>query len=261
MTLFGVQAVEAVGRIFTDLLVVEEPADFEALVQAAIDTRGCWSGEVSLRSAGISLVAVSCTVAETCLPGSDQAVRLWIARSDSEEREIAYAAQLRQMATQLTLVEEQQRREIAEDLHDHLGQGLALVQMRLREMQGNAVFCGLDSQIDEMRSLLGQAIRYTRTLTFEISSPVLYEIGLEAAFESFAEQLGRKRLLQVEVRSSDMLPALREDIRVILFRSVRELLLNVINSGVGSGAICAAAKARLGKIEVSNHAAPDSQHP
>ena len=77
----------------------------------------------------------------------------------------------------MVILEERQRRAIAEDLHDHLGQALALLRMKLVETQGYAVFCGFDSSFEEMKALLDQIISYTRNLTFEISSPVLAEFG------------------------------------------------------------------------------------
>jgi PAS domain S-box-containing protein len=246
--LLGVAAHEAVGAPLSELLVVDEPEGLEAQVRAAIDARGWWRGRVSLRAGSDRPASLSCAVTEVLPPGEENEIRVWVARSEGGLQDLAYAARLRQMATQITLAEEQRRREIAEDLHDHLGQGLALVQMRLREMQGNAVFCGLDSQIEEMRTLVEQAIRYTRSLTFELSPPALYEIGLEAALESLAEQLGRKHHLLVGVRASDGLPRLREDLRVILFRSARELLLNVVKHAGASRVTVTIARSTTGVV-------------
>ena len=227
-SLFGLTTDDAVGEDLGDVMSVEEPVGLDALVRAAIDSRGSWSGKVKVRSAAGHRVAAACTVTEVVLPGTDEELEVWILRGDGGMGDRSTEAKLRQVVARFTLSEEQQRRAIAEDLHDHLGQGLALVQMRLRQLQGNAVFCGLDAQIEEMRTLLAQAIRYTRTLTFEISPPVLYEIGLDAALESLAEQLGRRHGLKVVVRSEQDLPVIDEDARAILFRSVRELLVNVV---------------------------------
>lgn len=132
------------------------------------------------------------------------------------------------MAAELIVSEERQRREIAEDLHDHLGQGLAMLRLKLQELKGNAVFCGLDHSITDMERLLDQAIRYTRSLTFEISPPVLYELGLGAAIEWLAETYSKRHGLEIELALEELPTGLAHPLRVMLFKSVRELLLNVV---------------------------------
>ncbi len=139
-----------------------------------------------------------------------------------------YEESLRRLASELALSEERQRREIAEDLHDHLGQGLAMLRMKLMKLRGNAVFCGLDGNIDEMDKLLGKIIRYTRSLTFEISPPVLYELGLGPALEWLAEEYSSRHGLSIGVELNELPEELPSPMRVMLFKSMRELLINVI---------------------------------
>ncbi len=64
-------------------------------------------------------------------------------------------AQLRRLATELTLAEERERRAIASDLHDHIGQALAVIRARLRQMQSNAMFSGMEKDIEETLAALG----------------------------------------------------------------------------------------------------------
>lgn len=137
-----------------------------------------------------------------------------------------YQRQLRRLATELALTEEKERRRIAADLHDHIGQALAFIRMRLSEFQGDAVFCGYAQSIEEIRRLLDQTIAYTRTLTFEISPPLLYELGLGPAVEWLGEEFRQKRNLPVRVTVGQGLPSLSDERRITLFQCVRELLLN-----------------------------------
>jgi signal transduction histidine kinase len=150
------------------------------------------------------------------------------ALAEAERRLLEHRQRSRRLASELVLAEERQRRVIAEDLHDHLGQGLALLRLKLHELQADAVFCGLDHALDDMDALLAQAIRYTRSLTNEISPPVLYELGLSAAIEALAESVGRKQGLSIVVTGEVSPTLLPQPVQVVLYRSLRELLHNVV---------------------------------
>ncbi len=99
--------------------------------------------------------------------------------------------------------------------------------MRLQNLRGDAVFGGHGDALGDLVSLSDQAIRYTRGLTFELSPPVLYELGLGPALDWLGEQTARKHGLKVKVKDKLRTP-LSEDIKVMLWKSARELLHNVV---------------------------------
>ena len=146
----------------------------------------------------------------------------------AQEKIDRYQRQLRKLASELSLSEERQRRAIAQDLHDHIGQALAFMRMRFLRLQGDAVFSGFSDSMADIMKLLDQTINSTRSLTFEISPPVLYELGLRAAFEWLAEQFGVKHDLNVTVQTDGLIDRLPDDSRVVLFKSVHELLVNAV---------------------------------
>jgi signal transduction histidine kinase len=151
-----------------------------------------------------------------------------VAANERLERQVAErTASLRRLASQVCLAEERERRQIAEDLHDHLGQGLALIKLRLQRLRGDAVLGGHGDALGELVSLSDQAIRYTRGLTFELSPPVLYELGLGPALDWLGEQTALKHGLQVKVHDRCGL-ALPDDLKVMFWKSARELLHNVV---------------------------------
>ncbi len=151
-----------------------------------------------------------------------------LAANERLERQVAdRTASLRRLAAEVCLAEERERRRIAADLHDHLGQALALMKMRLQNLRGDAVLGGHGSTLDELVALSDQAIRYTRSLTFDLSPPVLYELGLGPALEWLGEDLARRHGLKVAVRDRARL-ALPDDLKVMLWKSARELLHNVV---------------------------------
>jgi signal transduction histidine kinase len=146
----------------------------------------------------------------------------------TEERVEEYQRQLRRLASELTLTEARQRRIIAGELHDHIGQALAFIRMHLVRLRGDAVFSGFEDSIAEILKLVDQAINSTRSLTFQISPPVLYELGLGAALEWLGEELGAEHGVAVSVRADRAVDALTDDTRVLLFQAGRELLVNAI---------------------------------
>lgn len=148
--------------------------------------------------------------------------------NESLERQVAErTASLRRLAAEVCLAEERERRRIAEDLHDHLGQALALMKIRLRQLRGDAVFGGHGDALAELVALADEAIRYTRGLTFDLSPPILYELGLGPALEWLGEDTTRRHGLRVKVRDRNR-PALPDDLKVMLWKSARELLHNVV---------------------------------
>ena len=88
--------------------------------------------------------------------------------------------------------------------------------------------------IKEVRECISQAIYYTRSLTFELGLPILYDLGLEAALEWLGEQLHEQHDLEIQVHREQQTKPLGEAARVLVFRVVRELLTNVIKHAQAS---------------------------
>lgn len=144
-----------------------------------------------------------------------------------DERIEAYQKQLRRLATELSLAEAKERREIASDLHDHIGQALAYVSQKVSLLQGNTIFSGQSEDFAEILSILDQTIKYTRNLTVEISPPVLYELGLPAAIDWLAERAEKRYKLKIKISQSGRAHEISDDIKVFLFKAVQELLVNI----------------------------------
>jgi signal transduction histidine kinase len=144
--------------------------------------------------------------------------------------------QVRALASALALAEQRERRRIAEILHDHVQQMLYGVQMRTfligMDMGGNHASDSnsspLHDHLAEMEELLNDAIQTTRTLTVELSPPVLKSEGLGAAFSWLANQMRKMHDLSVELHIAADYRLSSEDLRVLIFHLVRELLFNVV---------------------------------
>lgn len=154
-------------------------------------------------------------------------------RKRSEEEIRAYQEQLRALASEISLVEERERRRLATDLHDHIGQTLALTQIKLGEIKEWAEGTPVSGSLDEIRHLVEQAIKSSRELTFELSPPILYDLGFESAVEWFGDYLQEHHGLQVSVRSDEHYKPMGNETMVLLFQMVRELMLNAAKHAQG----------------------------
>jgi PAS domain S-box-containing protein len=147
-------------------------------------------------------------------------------RKQAEEKLLLYQQQLQSLASELSLAEERERRILAAELHDQIGQTLSLVKMKLHGLRAHLPDESARQQFDETRGFLDQAIRDTRSLTLELCPPVLYELGLAAALEWLTESFRAKTGINCLVRARSG-ANLSDDIKGVLFRAVRELLFNV----------------------------------
>jgi DNA-binding response OmpR family regulator len=136
---------------------------------------------------------------------------------------------LRCLASKLSLAEEQERRRLSTDLHDHIGQTLALAQIKLGGLQHEVSSPEGMENIQEVRDLINHAINYSRSLTFELGSTVLHDLGLEEAIEWLAEEFQKRHNLPIAVHRDGQLKPLEDNVLVLVFLSFRELL-NIVTS-------------------------------
>lgn len=157
----------------------------------------------------------------------NRALKDEVAERRRSEREIRqYQRQLRSLASELSLAEERERRAIAADLHDHIGQALAVIKLKFLQLHCNSVLCKFKDSIEDIRVHLDEAIETTRSITFELSPPVLYELGLLPALQWLAEESQRKCRISVEVTTEGEERRLADETKATLFKSARELLFN-----------------------------------
>ncbi|MDP2810764.1 MAG: chemotaxis protein CheB [Rhodocyclaceae bacterium] len=132
-------------------------------------------------------------------------------------------SQLRKLAARLTMTEERERRMLAQDLHDNLGQLLAVIKIRLSLLAAGSI----QSSVNQIVELVDQAEESAQSLTFQLSPPILHTLGFVPALEWLAEEIERVFGLVVHVDKEGDLKPLAAEMQAVLYRSVRELLINV----------------------------------
>jgi signal transduction histidine kinase len=142
-----------------------------------------------------------------------------------QSSQIRRQKQLKALTQQLVRTEERERRRIAAVLHDSIGQTLFAIKWEVQRLLDK---CDPDSRSDQrVLSYLDSCIDETRTLNAELYPPELYDLGLSSALSTMAGHFGQKFGLHVEVISSGAPDSDDEELKIVLFRSVSELLNNV----------------------------------
>ena len=143
-----------------------------------------------------------------------------------EKRLFEYQEQLRSLTSQLTLTEEQERKRIAAEIHDSISQSLALAKIKLGTLM-QAVSSTAAQDVAAVRSLLDQSIREARSLMFDLSPPFLYEFGLKKALEWVLEDMEKQHGIKTRLAWNGN-EEIYDDVRIIFYQSIRELLINVV---------------------------------
>ncbi len=149
------------------------------------------------------------------------------AQKKAEEEILTYQKHLSTLASELSLAEERIRRHTAVELHDTVAQVLAFAKMKLGIIRKSAPDRSLTNSVDEVISLIEEVIANIRGITSELSSPILYDMGLVPAVEWLVQRMRQSHGLDIELIRDREPEPLAPDIKILLFQIVRELLVNV----------------------------------
>jgi len=175
-----------------------------------------------------------------------------VARGLAEESLRAAALEMSSMESR---IEERERHFIASDLHDFVGQNLAVLLFKLaalrKDLSSSPELLG---RLEEIRELIGKTIQYTRSLTVELSPPVLSQLGFVAAVESLAEGIQKTFGIRTRVTDDGRFKQTDDETRYLLFRIVRELLMNIVKHAQASDIkICLAGSENIMHIAVEDN--------
>lgn len=142
---------------------------------------------------------------------------------ESQEQLLEYQKMLREMAE---LAEEEERRRIAEQLHDRIGHSLALARIKIGELNQQASSKEVQSILEELDANIQNILKNTRSLIFEISPPSLHQFGLVPALRSLAKRFMEEHRVKINFEDDGLNKPLENAVAQLLFKAVRELLVN-----------------------------------
>lgn len=167
--------------------------------------------------------------------------------AETEQR----AAQLRALTAELAQTEQRERRRLAQVLHDHLQQLLVAGKFEVATAINKSRQDPAIAALERIEGLLDQSIQECRSLTVELSPPVLYDAGLTAGLGWLGQWMKDQHGLLVELTADDGVDPEGEDLSVLVFQAVREMLFNVVkHAGVARAAV-AVRRDDGGQLEVS----------
>jgi PAS domain S-box-containing protein len=192
-----------------------------------------WSAEYRMRrfngSYGVFLdrayIARDKTGKATRVVGAIHDITEW---RHAEEERLSYQWQLRTLASELNSAEDRERKRLAVDLHDDIGQVLSVVQMKMKMLGTGCLAVEQAALVDQVNELLECMDEDLGQLVFELFPPMLHELGLRESLEWLADQFKDQHGLQVQVEDDRQPKPLSEDRHSMVFRATRELLFNVV---------------------------------
>lgn len=225
---------ELLGQELRPLIESTGGGDFEELrAMIAAHRRGGQVRPLDLQTArmrrrdgghvDIEFTAVTVTYAgqsAALIQGVDVTSRL-----EAEADAARYQAKLKALAGELVATEERERHRLAQALHDQVSQQLAVAQMRLKLFSSGVE---ADEDLRVALELIDDALSETRDLTTELAPQVLYDLGLTEALRWLCGTTNRLYGLSCSVRGLVDDRVLTEERRALLFRSVRELVMNTV---------------------------------
>lgn len=137
--------------------------------------------------------------------------------------------QLRDLSGRLLRAQDEERRRIARELHDSVGQNLAALGMNLAQIKDRAKLdpAQLSKSVEDAQDLVQELMREIRTTSYLLHPPMLEQSGLSSAIHWYAEGLAERSGLTIELNVPDDLERFAPEVELAIFRLVQESLTNI----------------------------------
>jgi signal transduction histidine kinase len=143
-------------------------------------------------------------------------------------RGVEIAHELQDLSAKLVTAQEQERRHIARELHDEIGQALTAVKVELACAQRTIeTVTGPTSVLESARSITDGALHQVRDLSYLLHPAALDEFGLVSAVDQYLKTFGKRHALAVELAHERMDGRLAPETEAAAYRIVQEALTNV----------------------------------
>jgi len=152
----------------------------------------------------------------------------YLTRREAEEGLRDTHAQLQALSRQLMHLQEQERRQLAHDLHDEVGQALTALKMNLQTMQRVADMSTVQHSLSDSFSILDTLLARVRDLSLDLRPSLLDHLGLVPAIRWYVIRQAERADLQARVDADSLPEDLPVDRAVVCFRIVQEAVTNVL---------------------------------
>ena len=164
---------------------------------------------------------------------NDKNMFVTIARDITEsvliEEEIKeYQESLQKLTTEITLVEENQKKEIATNIHDHLSQSLVISNMKVKELKQKENLKEINEELNFIEEHISDALANSRKITSELSPPILYQFGIIEALYWLLENIENKHKIKCDINNNVESFKLDDVSSILLYRSIQEIINNTI---------------------------------
>ena len=139
-----------------------------------------------------------------------------------------YQISLQKLTTEISLIEEKQKKEIASNIHDHLSQSLVISKMRINELKKNPQLKIINDDLKFIESHISEALKNSRKITYELSPPVLYQLGIIDALNWLLEDVEETHKIKCRLNSNVTNVKLSDVKSILLYRSIQEVITNAI---------------------------------
>jgi PAS domain S-box-containing protein len=227
--LLGLPREAVIGRLLQHFLAPADQSSYQKLLQQT--ETGSSEGEMSLRLSDGRVIPANFSF--SALSRDQSATGVLITDLTSQKQQMEYASRLQNM-------QDEERRRLARELHDSVGQTLAALGMNISIVQAQSH--KLDSfaarAVADNAQLVEQVSREIRTISYLLHPPLLDVAGLASALRWYADGFSERSNIKVELEIPTDFGRLAEDLEIAIFRIVQECLTNLHrHSGSATAAI------------------------
>jgi PAS domain S-box-containing protein len=224
--ILGYERSELLGMTWAELThpddLAADVADFNRVLAGEID--GYSMEKRFVRKDG---QAIDATISVKCLRRMDGSVDYFVALlQDITERKRAHE-ELRIVSRRLFQVQEDERRHLARELHDEIGQALTAAKINLESM-GSIEGSAQSLRLKETSALLDNLLRQVRQISLDLHSSLLDDLGLAPALRSLLDQQARRARLRTQFCAAEPLENIDPEIQTTCFRIAQEAITNVL---------------------------------
>ena len=176
-------------------------------------------------------------------------------RMEAERKLRDSEASLRQLSGRLLRMQDEERRHLGRELHDSVGQYLAVVKMGLDQLNSDGEVNGnaAGRQVVDCLHLVEKSIREVRTMSYLLYPPMLEEMGLQTAIPWYLEGFAKRSGIQTTLEITDTFGRLPRDVELAIFRVLQESLTNVHrHSGSSTAHIRVLTENEMVRVEIKD---------